>query len=277
MSGNLFWMPLYIRDYNEDTAHLSCEQDGAYGRLLRAMWIYGGVPDDAGALAKLCGVTRTYWIRRLQPAIKPLLLTLPDGRLSQKRLQKEREKAQKISEKRALSGQKSAKKLAKMGDTKVNENNGLVLAFDGSFVGANADANGQQLLVQYTLHNKKERKSTPQPPRSPGADGTRPAGAAGGRAESGSRKVHQLDPGFEAFWREYPKKAEMKLAKAAYREALKTGATPEQILDGVRHTVWPEYRFVVRAHNWLNDAQWMKAPAADMSDGRRIMSRMNLL
>jgi hypothetical protein len=41
-------MPLYVTDYEGDTAHLTIEEDGAYMRLLRLCWRTPGcsVPDD---------------------------------------------------------------------------------------------------------------------------------------------------------------------------------------------------------------------------------------
>jgi uncharacterized protein YdaU (DUF1376 family) len=158
MSATLNWMPLYVRDYDEDTGHLTCEQDGAYGRLLRKMWLRGDLPNDDSNLSRICGVSRTHWVRHLKPAIMPLLLVTDIGTLSQKRLQKERKKAEKISEIRAENGRKIRENTPPLSNH-INDV-GLALAH------ANRGTNEEHLLVQpqYTEEDKKkERKSTPTP------------------------------------------------------------------------------------------------------------------
>lgn len=99
-------MPLHIDDYEADTQHLTLEQDGAYMRLLRTCWRNGWLPDDDFKLAVICGVTKTHWLRRLAPAIRPFFHSTAPGKISQKRLEKERENAAKISEKRAENARK---------------------------------------------------------------------------------------------------------------------------------------------------------------------------
>lgn len=160
MSVSLNWMPLYVRDYDEDTEHLTCEQDGAYGRLLRKMWLRGDLPNDDSALARICGVTRTHWVRHLKPAIIPLLFVTEIGTLSQKRLEKERKNAWKISEKRAENARKKSQNTVVV----PRENNDIVRAK----APANEGTNGEHLLVHphKKEEEKKERKkeAEPQPP-----------------------------------------------------------------------------------------------------------------
>jgi hypothetical protein len=50
------WMPLYIGDWDSGTRHLDCEQDGAYGRLVRHYWKNGPLPDDDAQLARIVGM-----------------------------------------------------------------------------------------------------------------------------------------------------------------------------------------------------------------------------
>lgn len=55
------WMPLYIADWEAGTGHLSCEQDGAYGRLVRWYWRNGPLPDDDRLLAQITGLSAHKW------------------------------------------------------------------------------------------------------------------------------------------------------------------------------------------------------------------------
>jgi uncharacterized protein YdaU (DUF1376 family) len=72
-----------------DTTHLTTEEHGAYLLLLMAMWRRGGtVPDNNRDLARMLKVNARRW-----PAIKarlmPFLKVLPNGELTQGRLEKE--------------------------------------------------------------------------------------------------------------------------------------------------------------------------------------------
>lgn len=74
---------------------------------------------------------------------------------------------------------------------------------------------------------------------------------------------------FEEFWKGYPKKADAKLAQAAYRRARSAGVSRDEIMTGLRSYVWPEYRFTPRAHVWLADQQWV-AKAAPVAAPRAL-------
>lgn len=62
------WMPLYTGDWDGDTAMLSCEEDGAYGRLVRSYWRHGPPRDDDVALARIVRMDLKAW-RRVRPAV----------------------------------------------------------------------------------------------------------------------------------------------------------------------------------------------------------------
>lgn len=55
------WMPLYIGDWDSGTRHLDCEEDGAYGRLVRHYWKNGPLPDDDAKLARIVGMELRRW------------------------------------------------------------------------------------------------------------------------------------------------------------------------------------------------------------------------
>ncbi len=100
-------MQVYVADYTADVQHLSCEQDGAYWRILRAMWRAGGaLPNDPRKLANICGVSAARWAK-ISPDVMALL-SVEDGLLTQKRLGVEIEKANRKSKKRSEAGKLGA-------------------------------------------------------------------------------------------------------------------------------------------------------------------------
>ncbi|HMF68062.1 MAG TPA: DUF1376 domain-containing protein [Phyllobacterium sp.] len=83
MSNLIF--PIDVARYTNDTNHLTCEQDGAYWRILRKMWTEGGsIPNDERTLSMVCGLSLKKW-RAISSPIMSMLVVI-DGRLSQKRL-----------------------------------------------------------------------------------------------------------------------------------------------------------------------------------------------
>lgn len=96
------WMPLYVSDWDGDTAHLDCEQDGAYGRIVRHYWKNGAPPDDDAMLARIVRMERSRW-RKVRPIIA-LFFEVKDGRWLHKRVEAELEKAAEIIAKRRTAG-----------------------------------------------------------------------------------------------------------------------------------------------------------------------------
>ncbi len=86
MSSDLPYMPLYIRDYEGDTAHLSIEEDGAYNRLLRLCWRTPGcsIPDDATWIRRKMRVDEATYDRVVAPILEEFF-TVSRGRWSQKK------------------------------------------------------------------------------------------------------------------------------------------------------------------------------------------------
>jgi len=81
------WMPLYIGDWDGDTGHLDCEQDGAYGRLVRHYWRNGPLLDDDASLARIVRMQTSRW-RKIRPVIAPFFV-IKDGRWTHKRVDAE--------------------------------------------------------------------------------------------------------------------------------------------------------------------------------------------
>ena len=99
------YMKLYVAEWTADTQHLTCEQDGAYGRLVRALWRAGGemtaTPDQ---LARIVGMDQKAWAR-IAPDVL-VLFRFDGGKMSHKRLQKEAKKYREIVRARSLAGKK---------------------------------------------------------------------------------------------------------------------------------------------------------------------------
>lgn len=80
-------MPMYWDAYLSDTTHLTTEEHGAYLLLLAAMWRRdGSVPDDDKDNARILGLTVGRW-RKIKARLQPFL-TIQDGAITQKNLQK---------------------------------------------------------------------------------------------------------------------------------------------------------------------------------------------
>lgn len=57
------YMTVWVADWTADTQHLSCEQDGAYWRLIRAMWrAHGFLPNEPAKLAHVVGLSTKKWL-----------------------------------------------------------------------------------------------------------------------------------------------------------------------------------------------------------------------
>lgn len=56
------FMQLFVALWTSEVQHLTCEQDGAYFRLIRAMWTAGGaLPNVHRKLATICGLSEDRW------------------------------------------------------------------------------------------------------------------------------------------------------------------------------------------------------------------------
>lgn len=107
------WMPLYTGDWDADTAHLDCEQDGAYGRLVRWYWRNSRPPpDDDAQLARIVRMDLKRW-RRLRPVIA-LFFQVGNGVWRHKRVDAEwerwTEKRRRAIERAAAGGRGKAAK-----------------------------------------------------------------------------------------------------------------------------------------------------------------------
>lgn len=100
---NAPFMQLYVADYLADTQHLTTEQHGAYLLLLMTMWRNAGsLPNDEKKLARIAHVSLKRW--HIIAGDVMAFFDISDGRITQKRLSEELQKAVSKSEKRKTSG-----------------------------------------------------------------------------------------------------------------------------------------------------------------------------
>lgn len=214
-------MPLFPDSYLADTTHLSTEEHGAYLLLLMAMWRRNGtVPNDDKDLARIVGLTQRKWLQikvRLMP-----FLSIENGTLSQKRLQKEWEYVQEKRNKNAQNG-------ALGGRPKSNEIKGV------------SKANGS------VSDNPNETPSTqPQPLKK----------------ERLLVHSHPKRDFFPDFWLAYPRRDgpnPKKPAREVFLRLVAKGVDPQRLIDAAmalaREHPAPT-RFIPQAKTWLSQERF---------------------
>jgi uncharacterized protein YdaU (DUF1376 family) len=94
-------MPLYVGDYLGDTGHLTTAQHGAYLLLMMHYWRKGELPDCDRQLAKITKLPLRTWCD-----YRPVLQNFFYDGWKHKRIDAELERMMRVSEKRAIAGQK---------------------------------------------------------------------------------------------------------------------------------------------------------------------------
>jgi uncharacterized protein YdaU (DUF1376 family) len=95
------WMPLYVGDYLGDTGHLTTTQHGAYLLLMMHYWRKCELPDDDRQLSKIAKLPLKTWCD-YRATLQDFFY---DG-WKHKRIDAELAKMMRVSEKRAIAGQK---------------------------------------------------------------------------------------------------------------------------------------------------------------------------
>jgi len=95
------WMPLYVGDYLGDTGHLTTTQHGAYLLLMMHYWRKGELPDDDKQLSKITKLPLKVWTEYRET----LQDFFYDG-WRHKRIDAELQRMTKVSNARAIAGQK---------------------------------------------------------------------------------------------------------------------------------------------------------------------------
>jgi uncharacterized protein YdaU (DUF1376 family) len=95
------WMPLYVGDYLGDTGHLTTAQHGAYLLLMMHYWRKGELPNCDRQLSKITKLPLKTWCD-----YRPILQDFFHDGWKHKRIDAELERMVRLSEKRAVAGQK---------------------------------------------------------------------------------------------------------------------------------------------------------------------------
>lgn len=93
-------MPLYVGDYLRDTQHLSAEEHGAYLLLIMHYWTHGSLPQDEKFLQKISQLSGYKWQKYFEN-----ISGLFGPGWTHKRIEAEREKAMKLTNKRKMAGE----------------------------------------------------------------------------------------------------------------------------------------------------------------------------
>lgn len=240
-------MPMFWDAYLADTTHLTTEEHGAYLLLLAAMWRRNGsVPDDDRDIARIVGLTKGKWLK-----VKARLaefLTVENGEISQKKLQKTWEKTQEIASKNRSNG-------AKGGRPKTNKNNRLTKP-NGSV----SDNPNKTLHIQ----------SNNNPPISPKGDLL--TGLDVSEQSAPDSEMQAIDEGwedFKAIWpkghsrRDISKNCQKKYVAACLgKNGNATGkVSPTSLNRAARAYIAEEMgnqagRYIKGTAAWLNGAKW---------------------
>ena len=107
------YFPMYPRDFEADTSHLSLEEDGAYNRLLRLCWMTAGcsLPDDDAWIMRRMRVDQETFDRVVRVVLDEFFVR-KSGRVSNARLAKENTSSKEKHEKRKNAGSKGGKSKA---------------------------------------------------------------------------------------------------------------------------------------------------------------------
>ena len=212
-------MPLFVGDYEADTAHLTIEEDGAYMRLLRLCWRTPGcsIPHDPAWIARRLRVDADTFDRLVAPLIGEFF-RVEKGRVFSPRLTSEYERVATTFEKRSEAGRKGGRPTKRL---KTDENS------------ESRDKSGRKPGES----NQNQNQNTDNNPPTP------------------HRGEH---PRFADFWDAFADKRGRPNAAKAFKAACKR-ADPEEIISGARRYAarrGPEQRFGKMAQGWLNDDRW---------------------
>jgi uncharacterized protein YdaU (DUF1376 family) len=199
------YFPLYARDFYLDTADWTCEEIGAYLRLLLYQWENGYIPSNVDRLTLIVGLNRKKLNFTAQKVLKKFAKT-GRGKLANLRLEREREKLSKYYQTQELSGKRGAdKRWGRLPDP------------NGDPIGdPNGNPNGESIALHLHLQNsthkstllkreladKSANSRSPRKPKEPIEEGK--AGA-------------EIEAEFEEFWGVYDYKVKRQDAFKAYK------------------------------------------------------------
>ncbi len=110
------WMPLYVADYLADTSHLCAAEHGAYMLLIMHYWMNGNLPDNDVHLSRIARMSTKEW-----SAHKATIAALFQPGWLHKRIDRELQRANDISDRRSTAGRTAGKASAAARQRIVNE------------------------------------------------------------------------------------------------------------------------------------------------------------
>lgn len=123
------YFPMYPTDFEADTSHLTLEEDGAYNRLLRLMWMTTGctLPDDDAWIMRRMRVDAETFDSVVSIVIAEFF-ERKAGRISNPRLAKEHQKSNLAHRKRVDAGSLGGKAKSRKSKKKTS-NNALAMPY----------------------------------------------------------------------------------------------------------------------------------------------------
>lgn len=218
------YLPLYVNDYEGDTAHLSFDEDGAYSRLIRLCWRTPtcSLPNDPKWIMKRMRASQEEYDILIKPIINDYF-TIKKGRIFQKRLQQEFLQ---------ISAKIKAQKL-----------------------------NGKKGGVAKALNNKKNKPNHTKV--SPLAK-SKPNPSNQNQNQNYIKTKKDIQKKFDDFWKVYPKRQGGNPKQPAMDKfvVLCKTISPDEIIEGARKYALQEAKnkdrqFIAQAVTWLNQSRWM--------------------
>lgn len=227
---SLPYFPLFVTDFEAKTSHLSLEEDGAYNRLLRIMWITPGcsIPDDPAWISRRLRIDIATFERVVAPIISEFCKRV-GGRVISPRLVKEFKKADITSQKRKEAGKLGGRPQAIEKQRKEQK------------AGESRDKAGLTYL-----------EPEPYIEKIPSNEGIEK-----------KARVSALPPSeFADFWETYPNKVGKPKALESFIKA-RQRAPLETIMAGLaRYVAKQDDRPWCNPTTWLNQDRWGDAPAS---------------
>lgn len=218
---SLPYFPMFPSDFEAKTSHLTLEEDGAYNRLLRLMWMTPGcsLPDDDQWIMRRMRVDEDTFRRVVLVVIDEFCIR-KNGRVSNAKLTQVFDESKEKHERRVLAGSRGGKAKALRSKEKQPS-------------------------------NAKAKLKQPKPEPEPNIGDTNVS------------LLRDSPDRFDDFWNQYPHrggaKKGRKPSEQKFKAALKSGATPEQIIAGAIR--YAEDSRVIAGYakdpaTWLNQRGW---------------------
>jgi hypothetical protein len=227
---------------------MSAAARGMYITLLCYNWLDGSIPETTNALARLVSVPKNRFELVWNRVLSKCFIVRPEGRLTNPRLERERDKQRFYAELRSAAGKRG---------------------------GRPRKANGKQ--------TESKPESKPKAKKRPPSSSSSSSSSADrilvvppelvpkeGVVQTDPRSPHNAlagDGRFARFWASYPNKKGKDDAKKAWDKRHPSEALTDLIIAAVeQQKTWPEWtkdggRFIPHPATWLNRGSWEDEPS----------------